>query len=90
MLGIPTPKELDLMEALQGMPLMPCFFTDVTTFAKSHRVGRDKVLRLMDIGKIPEIDNDDGGKRYIDMLELAIRIRTKQFSLSELYGEGEV
>ncbi|WP_299143434.1 hypothetical protein [uncultured Vibrio sp.] len=87
MLGIPTPKELDLINALQGLPLMPCFFTDVTAFAKSHRVGRDKVLRLMDAGEIPEIDNGGGGKRYVDMLELALRIRTKRFSLSDLYVE---
>lgn len=89
MLGIPTSKEIDLMEALLGMPIMPCLFTDVTMFAKSHRVGRDKVLRLMDMGSIPEIDNGDGNKRYIDLLELAVRMRNKQFSLSELYQEDK-
>ncbi|MDE1352181.1 hypothetical protein L9W80_18765 [Vibrio aestuarianus] len=89
MLGTPTLKDIESLSILLGLPAIPYLFTDVTFFAKTHRVGRDKVLRLMDLGRIPEVDNGDGGKRYIDMQELSIRMRMKQFSLSELYEEDE-
>ncbi|GAL28576.1 hypothetical protein JCM19239_5759 [Vibrio variabilis] len=41
----------------------------------------------MDLGKIPEIDNGESGKRYVDMQALSISMCSNQFSLSELYEE---
>ncbi|MCG9628585.1 hypothetical protein L1D34_27625 [Vibrio mediterranei] len=90
MLGTPTPKDIEAWSIMLGLPAIPYLFTDVTFFAKTHRVGRDKVLRLMDMGRIPEVDNGDGTKRYVDMQELSIRMRMNQFSLSELYEEDDV
>ncbi len=65
---------------------IPALFLDVSTFAKSHCVGRDRVLRLMDVGRIPELPSD-GSKRYVDMVELYKRVDAHQFKLSELYDE---
>lgn len=67
---------------------MPAYFLDVSTFAKSHCIGRDRVMRLMDAGVIPEVQGD-GNKRYVDMVELLERMKAHQFKLSELYEDGE-
>ncbi len=70
------------------MPALPALFLDVSTFAKTHCVGRDRVIRLMDVGRIPELESD-GNKRYVNLLELAERMEAGQFKLSELYEEDE-
>lgn len=70
------------------MLALPALFLDVSTFAKTHCVGRDRVLRLMDMGTIPELPSD-GNKRYVDMVELHERMQSHQFKLSELYEDGE-
>ncbi|OEC82341.1 hypothetical protein A9D46_14860 [Photobacterium damselae subsp. damselae] len=70
------------------MGILPALFLDVSTFAKTHCVGRNRVLRLMDIGRIPEVPSD-GGKRYVDMVDLLERMQARQFKLTELYDEDE-
>lgn len=70
------------------MLALPALFLDVSTFAKSHCVGRDRVLRYMDVGTIPELPSE-GNKRYVDMVELLKRMEAHQFKLSELHEDGE-
>lgn len=71
------------------MAALPALFLDVTAFAKTHGIGRDRVLRLMDIGVIPEIESE-GTKRYVDLVELHKRIDAGQFVIEDVNKEDEL
>jgi hypothetical protein len=67
------------------MGVLPALFLDVTTFARTHGIGRRRLLALMDAGIIPELSSGGGSnKRYINLVELLERIQADQFDMSEL------
>lgn len=67
------------------MGVLPALFLDVTTFAKTHGVGRGRVLLLMDAGVIPELPSGgSNNKRYVNMVELLERMQADQFDMSVL------
>lgn len=70
------------------MGVLPALFLDVAEFSRTHRIGKERVLYFMNIGKIPEV-RSNGGKRYIDMVELLKRMDDDQFDLYALDEKGK-
>lgn len=67
------------------MPMLPALFMSVPLFARSHGMSERQVLDRLDNADFPEVEKEiDAGKRYVDLIELATRMESGQFKLSDM------
>ncbi|WP_283131593.1 hypothetical protein [Enterovibrio norvegicus] len=67
------------------MTALPALFMSVPLFARTHGMSERQVLDRLDNLDLPEIPKAiSGGKRYVDLVELAERMKADQFCLSDL------